>query len=124
MIISGKKACVDLASRSAGRSRIIVDRCNAAESDRKEWLDILHNPPKSETALVYFASAAESCVDRAQKRVGHETIPEGRGERIVQNMAKRLEVPSDNEIKNSFGAVHVVRSWEDSANILRGWGAF
>ena len=122
VIISGKKACIDLASRSARRSRVVLDRCNPSESERREWLNILNNPPKSETALIYFASAAETCVDRAKKRVGHETIPEGRGERIVNDMAKRLEVPSDHEKKNVFGTVHIVHSWEDSTNILRRWG--
>jgi len=118
----GKKACIELAGKCAGRDRVLLDRCNATASERSEWMKILHCPPKSETVLIYFSSDAETCVDRAQKRVGHETIPEGRGERIVTDMSRRLEPPTAHETASMFGSIHTVHTFEDSKDILRRWG--
>ena len=117
----GKKAAIDLAGRSASKHRVLLDRCNPSASDRRFWMDVLHNPPKSETALIHFATDIDSCVGRAQQRVGHETIPEGRGERIIKDMAKRMEPPTADE-GNIFGLVEVVHSFEESEAILRRWG--
>ena len=118
----GKKACIDLAGRSAHRGRVILDRCNATQNERKVWMGILHCPPKSETALIYFATDVDTCIDRAQKRIGHDTIPERRGERIIQDMVKRLEPPCDHERREIFGSIDVVRTFEDSRAILKRWG--
>ena len=118
----GKKECISLVSTSSKKNRIILDRCNPSASDRKEWVDILHNPPKRDIALLYFAGSAESCIERAQNRVGHETIPEGRGERIINDMARRFEPPTDDERNNIFGTVITVESFDQCDDILRMWG--
>jgi len=120
----GKKASIDLAGRSASKHRVVLDRCNPSASDRRFWMDVLHNPPKSETALIHFASDIGSCVGRAKQRVGHETIPEGRGEKIIKDMAKRMEPPTADEVQNVFGLVEMVHSFEESEEILRRWGVF
>lgn len=116
----GRKACVELASKTSGKGRVVLDRCNPTSSERSEWMDILHNS-YNQTALVYFATAETTCIERAAKRVGHETIPEGRGQRIIQDMGKRFEPPTSAERK-LFSAVYVVNSDEDSDAILSRWG--
>jgi atypical dual specificity phosphatase len=118
----GKKACIKLVSESTKKNRIIIDRCNPSAADRNEWINILNNPPPKQVALVYFTGSAESCIERARNRVGHETIPEGRGERIVNDMARRIEPPTDHEKKNVFGIVQLVHSFDECDGILRMWG--
>ena len=118
----GKRACVDLVSKHAKSHRIIIDRCNPLESDRYEWVQLLNNPPKSQIALIYFAGNVEDCIERAKERVGHETIPEGRGERIIRDIARRMETPTLNERQNQFGTVFEIESFDQCDDILRMWG--
>eukprot|EP00594_Rhizosolenia_setigera_P012520 CAMPEP_0178964414 /NCGR_PEP_ID=MMETSP0789-20121207/15655_1 /TAXON_ID=3005 /ORGANISM="Rhizosolenia setigera, Strain CCMP 1694" /LENGTH=690 /DNA_ID=CAMNT_0020649169 /DNA_START=15 /DNA_END=2087 /DNA_ORIENTATION=+ len=122
----GRKACVDLAGKSAGMKnlRVVLDRCNTTEKEREEWVNILKSPGKSQIALVYFVTDKETCIERAQKRVGHETIPEGRGRRIIEDMSKRIEPPTENERKNLFRSVDIVHTYEDSRAVLRKWGCY
>mmetsp|Transcript_11344 Transcript_11344/g.16550 ORF Transcript_11344/g.16550 Transcript_11344/m.16550 type:complete len:123 (+) Transcript_11344:1-369(+) len=120
----GRKACEQLAgirAKSKGH-RVVLDRCNATASERLHWLDIMHSPPKGEVALVYFAADAEACTERVMNREDHETIPRGRGGRIVADMSRRLEPPSAQE-KNRFGSVHVLHTYEDVESLLHLWGA-
>jgi tRNA uridine 5-carbamoylmethylation protein Kti12 len=118
----GKKACVSLVSESVRQHRIIIDRCNPRESDRQEWIEILNYPSKNDTALLYFATCAESCIERAMDRIGHETIPEGCGERIINDLARRLEPPTEKEKNNVFGTVVKVENFEQCNEIFRSWG--
>ncbi len=118
----GKKACIELVSTNAKSHRIIVDRCNPLECDRNEWVNLLNNPPKSQLALIYFAGSVEGCIERAKNRVGHETIPEGRGERIIRDVARKLESPTANERKNVFGRVFEIETFDQCDDILRMWG--
>merc|ERR1712154_178489 len=122
--MGGRKACEQLAGRWAKSKdhRVVLDRCNITESERSEWLDILHSPPKGDVALVYFAANAETCTERVMNREGHETIPRGRGGRIVADMSRRLEPPSAQERKR-FGSVHVLQTFEDAESLLHQWGA-
>uniref|UniRef100_A0A7S4MRW6 RNA ligase domain-containing protein n=1 Tax=Odontella aurita TaxID=265563 RepID=A0A7S4MRW6_9STRA len=119
----GRKECVSVAGRaSRGKGRVVVDRCNPTASERDEWAGILHSPPRGEIALIHFATDADTCVDRVKSRVNHETIPEGRGEGLVRAAAKRFEEPTEEERRNTYGSVDVVRTPEDARAILRRWG--
>lgn len=118
----GRKECVAVAGKVGRSNRIILDRCNLVEAERSEWLRILHNPPPGEVTLVHFAAPAETCVERAMNRVGHETIPHGRGERIILGLASRVEVPTQREKRDVFGTVEVVRTFQESDALLRRWG--
>mmetsp|Transcript_15941 Transcript_15941/g.23960 ORF Transcript_15941/g.23960 Transcript_15941/m.23960 type:complete len:220 (+) Transcript_15941:79-738(+) len=119
----GKKECIKLVSENAKKHRIIVDRCNPMASDRNEWVNIMHNPPKSQTALLYFnVGSIEDSIERAANRTGHETIQEGGGGRIIQDMARRFEAPTEHEIRNVFGTVQIVESFDECDDILRMWG--
>jgi gluconate kinase len=83
---------------------------------------MIHDPPKGEVALVYFSAGPDECVERVQSRQGHETIPQGKGAGIVRRVTKQLEPPSDHEIRNLFGTVKVVRTFDDANQLLREWG--
>jgi gluconate kinase len=100
---------------------MILDRCNPTESDRFEWLDKMHSPPRGEVALVYFAADVEICISRVEERTNHETIPQGRGCRIVAEMAETLEPPTPSETKR-FGSIHVVHTFDDARELLLSLG--
>lgn len=121
----GRKECERLAGTvKKGRSnnRIILDRCNPTASERARWLELMHAPPKGELALVYFSADAETCIHRVQGRTNHETIPHGRGKRIVTEMQAKLEPPTPLERKR-YGSVHVVHTFHDAEEVLRSLGA-
>mmetsp|Transcript_18669 Transcript_18669/g.31897 ORF Transcript_18669/g.31897 Transcript_18669/m.31897 type:complete len:167 (-) Transcript_18669:66-566(-) len=118
----GKKEALKRASSGANRrNRLLVDRVHPTVADRQEWVEVLHSPPKGEIGLVYFAASADECTERVQRRLCHPTIPHGRGERIVQQIDRILEAPTQDERKNVFGMVEVVRSFEESNALLHKW---
>jgi len=118
----GRKECVALAGRASRHNRVIIDRCNLSKKERDEWVQIMHSPPKGEIALVHFSADCETCVSRAQARTDHETIPFGRGERIIQKLSKNVEAPTEEERRKVYGVVEFVHSFDESNDLLRRWG--
>lgn len=117
----GRKQCIALAGKASKKSKVIVDRCHPTASERQEWHDILGSPSKGECALVYFAAPVEKCIDRVQRRISHETIPYGKGERIVQCVAKTLQEPCESD-ERLFGTIEIVKTFEESDALLYKWG--
>jgi protein-tyrosine phosphatase/predicted kinase len=116
----GRRVCEELAGTWSKTGRVVLDRCNVEESDRKHWLRLMHNP--KHCAAVYFDISVTKCLERVRERSGHPTI---RGdtpgsEKIVQRFHDRLQVPTKQE---GFENVYVVQSFEDSRKLLRSWGA-
>mmetsp|Transcript_53454 Transcript_53454/g.130135 ORF Transcript_53454/g.130135 Transcript_53454/m.130135 type:complete len:467 (-) Transcript_53454:1320-2720(-) len=116
----GRKECVRMAGRANSKTRVIVDRCNLTESNRTEFWEYLHRPGKRDVALVYFASSAKTCVARANRRLGHPTLAVGKGQ-VIWQLEQRLELPTEQE-RNRFGQIYTIRTWEESEDLLRGWG--
>lgn len=117
----GKKQAVALAGKANKKNRVIVDRCHPTASERQEWHQTLGAPSKGDVALVYFAADAETCIERAKNRTNHETIPAGKGERIVRCVAKLMEPPSKQD-EQIFGTIEIVKSFEEANALLRKWG--
>ena len=118
----GRKECERLAGKSRPGTRVILDRCNPTASDRAKWLELMRSPPRADVSLVCFTADASVCKQRVKGRENHETIPRGRGGRIVSEMAKKLELPSDAERKR-FGSIHFVSSFDDAEGLLFSLGA-
>jgi hypothetical protein len=68
---------------------------------------------------VYFDVPVEECQRRVVARPDHPTIPAGRGARIVESFAKKMEPPTKAE---GFERVLVLRSFEETAAVLRSLG--
>ncbi|KAJ3051667.1 hypothetical protein HK097_007296 [Rhizophlyctis rosea] len=120
--LGSHSACVSLLSsnlRKANTSkcRILIDRCNVEKKDRKEWLDLMMRP---DCTCVFFDVDKDACKERVAGRSDHPTIPMGKGVKIVEGFAKRLEVP---EVGEGFRNVVVVRSFEEGEALARSWGA-
>ena len=119
----GRRACVQLVGRSAGRRRLVLDRCNVAAAERREWVHgLMHAPPRDDVACVYFEADVDACIARVAAREDHPTIPRGHGEGIVRSFASHLEPPTVDE--GLYARVEVVRSREDADALLRRWGAY
>ena len=119
----GRRACVQLVGRAAGRRRLVLDRCNVAAAERREWVHgLMHAPPRDDVACVYFEVDVDACVARVAAREDHPNIPCGHGEGIVRSFAAHLEPPTVDE--GLYARVEVVRSREDAEALLRRWGAY
>ena len=119
----GRRACLELAGQKAnGRDRIIIDRCNVTAAERAEWYKVIHSPRKGDISLVYLETDVSTCKSRVQNRPGHETIPMGRGGRIVSQMSQKLEPPTMRE-NIMFGSVNVLKTHDQINQLLRLWGA-
>jgi shikimate kinase len=118
----GRKQCIQAASSASRRTRVILDRCNLLEAERKEWWNCMHTPPPGEVTLVYFSADADTCIQRVQQRTNHATIAHGKGALLVQQLSRRMESPTEYEQKNVFGSIHEVRTFQEANDLLRQWG--
>ena len=124
----GRDGCERLVGRESARvSRgltggVIVDCCNVQRHERLQWVKTMHQPDPKHVALVFVDTSEEVAISRVQYRIGHPTIPFGRGKRIVKGFATRLEAPGTRE-SSIFGRIEVVRSPDDMARLLSRWGA-
>lgn len=118
----GRKECQRVAGRASRKTRVIVDRCNLTTSERREWLECMHNPKTGEVAMVFFGTPTETCIERVQDRVDHPTIAHGKGAGIVRQLAGKLEPPTPTERQSVFGIVEHVTSFEETNALLRKWG--
>ena len=81
-------------------------------------MEIMHPLPNGDISIVYFAASAETCKTIIVNREDHETIPKGRGERIVERMSQEIEPPTASERKR-FGSVHILETFEDAEQLLQ-----
>ena len=119
----GRKECERLAKSCKTSNRVILDRCNPKASERASWLEKLNSPPRVDVSLVYFAADADTCTRRVEERANHETIPFGRGRRIVAEMNEMLEPPAPSEAKR-YRSIHVVRTFQEAEEVLSSLGAY
>jgi len=123
----GHKSCVDFVGRMSAKvargehAGLVLDCTNVTVRHRAEWLSVMHEPAREETALVYVQGDVEKCVRRVMARANHQTIPFGRGDTIVKGFAKSLEPPTDDESKR-FGMVCTLESQADIESFLSIWG--
>lgn len=103
-----------------GAARIIVDRVNPKPEDRAFLLGLVHNP--ADATAVYFDVPSEVCLHRVANRLGHPTIPYGKGQVAVKSMAKAMTPPRAKEKPERFAAVHTICTPDDAAALLSAWG--
>ncbi|KAF5379348.1 hypothetical protein D9757_007659 [Collybiopsis confluens] len=95
--------------------RVILDRCNTSDSDRKRWLDLASNWVVN-PVCVWFDYDRDLCLSRAQMRVGHPTLtPGNRVRNAVDHMHKVFVCPSSNE---GFKAIITIRSFEAARDLV------
>jgi len=100
------------------KSMVILDRTNSTIADRKEWLQLSTLLPK-DCLCVHFITPKFVCIERAKGRVNHPTIKKGGGERIINDMDKKLEPPTKEE---GFKEVVRLEDEEDVKSYLKTWG--
>lgn len=124
----GRRLCVDFVGRVSAavcrgeRGGIVVDCTNVSAKHRSEWLSVMHQPSRKDTALIFVDAPLDVCVARVQARVDHSSIPFGRGDRIVRGFAKQLEAPTEEERRRLFGRVEVLQTENDFVRLLRSFG--
>lgn len=87
-------------------SRAILDRCNPTCDERRLWLKLAlwaQHP-----ICVWFDYEPELCIDRAQDRVGHPTLPAGpRVRTAVASMKQSFQPPLNWESEGFRGLAHI-----------------
>ncbi|KAF8634976.1 hypothetical protein AX15_000699 [Amanita polypyramis BW_CC] len=106
---SGSRSSCEVEIGKAPRGqRVLLDRCNAPASDRKEWLK-LASSWCSAPVCVWFDYGLDLCLSRAQMRAGHPTLPPGsRVRNAVDQMHKLFVRPS---LQEGFKAIIIIRSF-------------
>ncbi|KAF9073204.1 ATP dependent DNA ligase [Rhodocollybia butyracea] len=106
---TGSRASCETEIGHNPQARVLLDRCNTSDTDRKRWLELASNWVLN-PVCVWFDYDRELCVSRAQMRVGHPTLPPGnRVRRAVEQMQRIFVRPS---LKEGFKAVVIIRSFE------------
>jgi atypical dual specificity phosphatase len=96
---------------------VILDRTNYSILDRKKWLKLSLLNPKN-CLCIYLNTPKFICINRVKNRINHPTIKEGGGERIINDIANKLECPTKEE---GFSNVIYLESQEDVRDYLKNW---
>lgn len=120
----GRDGCLDKVRKTAplvrqGKARLVLDRCNLTQKERREWLEACGTPPAADVLCIFVDTPAEECKRRAASRKDHATI-KGSGGRVIDAQAKQLERPEKGE---GFGKIEVVADAAQAAALLRRLGA-
>lgn len=116
--VMGRKMCENSLLKFIKESQItILDRVNQTKKDRKEWLENTQLLPK-QCLCIYLSTPKFVCIERAKNRENHPTIKKGGGERIIDDIDKKFEIPIKDE---GFSDVIILEDEEDVANYLKTW---
>ena len=100
---------------ASSKTRILLDRCNAAAADRRQWLGLASNWMRN-PVCVWFDYDKELCTSRAQARVDHATLPPGgRVRSAIEQMQKIFVRP---ELSEGFKAILIIRSFEAASELV------
>lgn len=81
--------CQDVVSKGiAAGHLVVVDRCNLLPTDRASF-----NPFRRDTICIWMATSADVCIERAELRTNHPTLPAHRVKRTVQSFSKTFVAP-------------------------------
>ena len=95
----------------------ILDRVNYTKEDRKSWLDNTLLSSK-QCLCVYLSTPKFVCIQRTKNRENHPTIKKGGGERIINDIDSKFEIPTKDE---GFSDVINLEDEEDVRNYLKTW---
>lgn len=110
-----RSACEAQIGLSPHGRRVLLDRCNTAASDRKEWLKLASNWCNAPVCL-WFDYDRDLCLSRAQMRAGHPTLPPGsRVRNAVDQMHKVFVRPS---LQEGFKAIVIIRSFAAAQELV------
>jgi len=116
--IMGRKICEQSLLKFIKESDItILDRVNDTKKDRKDWIENCKLDPKK-CLCIYLSTPKFICIQRAKNRDYHPTIKKGGGERIINDIDQRFEIPTKDE---GFSEVIKLEDEEDVRNYLKLW---
>lgn len=116
--LMGRKLCEESLLKSIKENDItILDRVNFSKEDRKYWLNLSLLPAK-QCLCIYLSTPKFICIDRVKNRDNHPTIKKGGGERIINDISTKFEIPDKVE---GFKDVINLEDDEDVRNYLKLW---
>ena len=95
----------------------ILDRVNDTKKDRKEWLENAKLNVK-QCLCIYLSTPKFVCIDRVKNRENHPAFKKGGGERAINDIDKRFEIPTKDE---GFSDIITLEDEEDIRNYLKTW---
>lgn len=93
----GKDACEKLLSSNARVCQcIVLDRCNLAIDDRKNWIEIYKGLTNNKITCIVFNLGLNLSLERLKSRVNHLTL-NSNDSKIIIGASKKFIVPTKNE---------------------------
>lgn len=106
-----RSTCESELGRDPYGKRVILDRCNPDGKDRTYWVKLAHWA--KQPVLVWFDYPKDLCIERAQRRLDHPTLPPGsRVRTAVSSMAAQFEQPPSDPTAEGFGGIAIIRSFK------------
>ncbi|KAG9125307.1 hypothetical protein FRC07_008165 [Ceratobasidium sp. 392] len=117
---SGSRATCESDIGRAGLpgSRAILDRCNPTSDERREWLKLASWA--QHPVCVWFDYDPQLCIDRAQNRTNHPTLPSGpRVRTAVASMRRSFQPPLKTWKSEGFQGLAHVTSFEAALELCQ-----
>eukprot|EP00591_Stephanopyxis_turris_P011017 CAMPEP_0195515364 /NCGR_PEP_ID=MMETSP0794_2-20130614/6453_1 /TAXON_ID=515487 /ORGANISM="Stephanopyxis turris, Strain CCMP 815" /LENGTH=257 /DNA_ID=CAMNT_0040643767 /DNA_START=81 /DNA_END=854 /DNA_ORIENTATION=- len=129
-ILKSRKKCERACRRLLQKGMCpVIDRCNFDQKQRKHFLDIAKEAGDVPVDCVIFTYSKETCIERCERRVGHETIPPSEARKIVSMISSGYSPPleeiqrkycdGDKKEMESFRVLHNVISFDMSNDLIK-----
>lgn len=112
---TGSRAmCENAVSRRRSGTMVILDRCNPALDERREWLALAD---AGENAIaVYFDVDDAICTRRIDRRIQHPTLRAGRSTNAMNQMKRLMSKPT---LREKFRAVITIPSFDAARQAVK-----
>lgn len=105
-----RSTCEQEIGRDPYGKRVILDRCNPDGEDRTYWVKLAHWA--KQPVLVWFDYPKDLCIERAQKRYDHPTLPPGsRVRTAIASTAAQFDPPPSDPAREGFSGIAIIRSF-------------
>lgn len=106
----GKKDCEELFSKKAKNNNIILDNCNPTKEKRREWITSYRQLTDKKIWAIFFDINVDVCKERVKSRENHPTLSGIGGQKIIEEVYKKIEVPTSSE---GFAEIITIRNDND-----------
>lgn len=94
--------------------QVVIDRCNHNAMQRSHWLDIARRVQRAASthlAALVLELPEELCIQRAEARGAHATLPAAQAREVIQRFAAEWQAPTWRE---GFNEMHLARTAEEA----------
>lgn len=113
----GRNACYEILCKYAKKQNVVIllDRCNLTSTERNEWISTYRSLSSKPILCVSYNLGTDVCKKRLLKRTNHDM----QNPNIIENLSKKMEMPS---LTEGFSRIVNIMDNDDVETLLKEFG--